>query len=203
MRTSYARRGSALITVVVIIAVIMLMILGLLQYAGAERQRAIANAHRVDRLGCAATGLQLARGYYGRNVALWNSTFLAQANRSVYNPLDPVAPAAADDGALTALETSHPELFADLDGDGKFDVYMYVRDNADELPPATDNPYQDNDQNVIVGAMCISSTLQPHRLDGTVDSDALTAEGLLEYNLTGSTYASQAGAGASGNGNMN
>jgi hypothetical protein len=107
------------------------------------------------------------------------------------------------DPAWSALASTHPELFLDLDADGRRDVYVFVRDNQDELPPATPEPTKDNDQSVIVGAVCISNTMQPRREDGTIDTDALMMESLLSFNQTGSTYQSQAGARASGTGNLN
>ena len=78
----------------------------------------------------------------------------------------------------------------------------FIRDNVDEFPPAPNDFTTDNDQNVIVGALCISSTMQPRRENNTIDQDALLAESLLGYNMQGNAYGGQA-LGGSGTGNRN
>ena len=82
-------------------------------------------------------------------------------------------------------------------------MFLYIRDNEDELPPAAPNWSRDNDQVVVVGALCVSRTLAPRREDSTIDPDALLMEGLLDYNVTGSVYRSQGAGGATGSGNLN
>jgi hypothetical protein len=77
-----------------------------------------------------------------------------------------------------------------------------VRDNFDEFLPNLNNPTRDNDLNVIVGAMCISSTLIPRREDGTLPDAPMMAEGLMSYNPAG-TYGAQGYHGGSGSGNLN
>jgi hypothetical protein len=182
------QRGSALLIVMGVLAAMALMAVGVLAYASQGRSRAVRASRKVDRYSCSESGLQLARAFYGNNYANWN-TYLADPTH--YNASSP------------ALATGPAALYVDLDSDGAPDVYLYIRDNADELPPAVDNPARDNDQAVIVGARCISPTLEPRRDDGTVDPAALVSEGLLQYNVSGATYTAQATGGASGNGNQN
>jgi hypothetical protein len=197
-----APRGAALITVMVMMAILAAVVAGLLLYVNNQRLRAVAVARGTTRMSCAETGLQLARAYFARTQTCW-STFLKYPGN--YNPVvtDYNPSGTAANPRASALQTSHPWLYADLDGDGNNDVYIYVRDNDDEMLPAAANWLRDNDQNVIVGAVCISSTLVPHRQDGTVDSELLSVEAILSYNVAGTTYSSQAGAGASGTGNAN
>lgn len=190
------QRGSALLTAAALTIVLLVVVAGVIYYATQSRLRAISVSRGVARISCTESGLQVARAYYGRNYSLWNSRFLL--NPGVYNAL-----ATARDPLLRPpLVASNPELFADLDGDGKPDVYIYVRDNADELQPVPNNQFRDNDLNVIVGAMCISETLIPRRDDGQISPQPMLAEALLSYNPNGN-YGAQGYHGASGSGNLN
>jgi len=190
------QRGSALLTAAALTIVLLVVVAGVIYYATQSRLRAITVSRGVARISCTESGLQVSRAYFGRNYSLWNSKFLP--NPGVYNAL-----ATARDPLLRPpLMASNPELFADLDGDGKPDVYIYVRDNADELQPVANNPSRDNDLNVIVGAMCISETLTPRHDNGQISKQPMLAEALLSYNPNGN-YGSQGYHGASGSGNLN
>jgi hypothetical protein len=191
MRSS-KQRGSALLTAAALTTVLLLVVAGLMYYASRSRSRAVAISRGSSRISCAESGLQLARAYYGRNYAFWNSTFLP--NPAVYN-------ATVSTARTTSFQTANPQLFADLDGDGQPDVYLYIHDNYDEFLPNVNNPNRDNDLNVIVGSACISGTLLP-RAESGYSSSAMISEGLLSYNPTGS-YGSQGYQGASGSGNLN
>ena len=143
--------------------------------------------------------MQFARAYFARNFASWN-TFLAQP--TVYNPVRLTWNAASYvdttlPSFLGTFRTTNPQLFTDLDGDGKDDVFIYIRDNADEGLPAAENWTRDNDQNVIVGAICISSTMVP--TGPRANTDQIVVEGILSYNLPDTTYGSQATGTAAGN----
>jgi hypothetical protein len=185
-----SQRGGALLTTLIMTAVILAMLGALMLYANRVRMRAVDVSRAYTRLSCSEAGLQLARSYFGRTFAQWN-TYLANPDaydpiRSSYNviPADPNSP---------GLRAAHPELFADIDGDSpggdrEPDVFIYVRDNQDERPPAPPNWARDNDQNVIVGALCISRTMTPRsdRVDGmdggVVVRDPQSAESLLSFN---------------------
>lgn len=199
-RSREDQRGSAIIVSMGIVILVLLTVLALISFSGLSRSRATAMLRSMNRLTCAQDGLELARAYYGRNFPSWNN-YLSQP--SIYNPVatawntTPAVPTSA------ALQTSNPELFADLDGDGVNDVYIYIRDNADELPPAVNNPARDNDQNVIAGALCISKTLTPHLQNGSVDPTLQYVEGLLNYNMANSVYRASAHCGGTGSGNCN
>jgi hypothetical protein len=177
---------------------------GVMAYASSERTRAISHSRAGQRQGCAESGLQLARGYFGRNYAQWN-TFLSQP--SAYDPVaSPTNPSPANPrtaAGRTAIKAVNPALFADLDGDGKDDVYLYIRDNEDEFKPLSPEWNRDNDQQVVVGALCISETLIPRRGDrNQQDPTGLAVEGLLQYNGGGEAYTAQT-AGGTGSGNLN
>jgi hypothetical protein len=192
-------------TSMVMITVILGMLAGLISYALSQRQAAINYSRGTDRLTCAQSGLLLARTYFARNFTSWN-TFLSQPN--IYNPVqmatwnNPTStpPGPADFSPTSPLRTSNPELFIDVDGDNLPDVYIYIRDNQDEYPPAADNPFRDNDQNVIVGAICISKTMVPRPAPGQT-VQPLQLESILSYNVAGPNC-TQAWCG-NGAGNMN
>lgn len=174
------QRGSALLVAMVLMGILLMMVAGLMLYSNQQRIRATSAAKTSTRLSCAEAGLQLARNYFGRNQALWD-TFLAAP--TVYNPVASGYNTAPATPTVATFQTAHPELFMDLDNDGLNDVFIFVRDNADESLPSAQNYARDNDQNVIIGSTCISSTLVPKFSDGTPDPDALVVESLLSYNL--------------------
>jgi hypothetical protein len=106
-------------------------------------------------------------------------------------------------GADGNLLNDHPELFADLDGDHQADVYLYIRDNQDELPTATDDWERDNDFTAIVGAICISHTMVPRFSNGIRDPSQLTSEGLLTVNNSNQGPYRMGYGCANGDGNLN
>ncbi|MHA7628390.1 hypothetical protein [Corallococcus sp. M7] len=201
--SSRSTRGSTLLLVVLLVTVLLGLVAGVMAYASSERSRAVTFSRTGQRQGCAESGLQLARGYFGRNYAQWN-TFLSAPG--TYDPIAsptntaPANPRTADGRA--AIKTVNPALFADLDGDGRDDVYLYIRDNEDEFKPLSPEWNRDNDQQVVVGAICISDTLIPRRSDNTQDPSALAVEGILQYNGGGHAYTAQT-AGGTGSGNLN
>ncbi len=180
------QRGSALMTAVMLISVMLVVTAGVLYFASQQRLRAIQGSRVMPRNYCVETGLQLARTYYGANYTSWNAYLSAPAQ---YDPvpsscnLTPAVPTSA------ALQVARPELFADLDGDGQLDVYIYLRDNFDEHAPAVANCGRDNDLQVVVGAVCISRTLAPLRDDGTVNPTRQTTEAMMQYSPPGAEYA--------------
>lgn len=224
-----ANRGSTLLTTMMLLAVLTVVVASVLTYATISHNRATEISRADDRQRCVQEGLQLAKSFFGRNNDKWN-TYLA--NPSQYNPIKAtwttgaLAPADPMDPTLRA---ARPELFADLDGDGAAnpDVYIYIRDNPDELPV---NWKSDNDGIVIVGAMCISSTMNPGQAAGqscAINADCADAangvvcikpsgaakgtctapllmEVMIEF-LGGEAaqYRSQANSGSKGTGNVN
>lgn len=193
------RRGSALMTAVMLISVMLVVTAGVLYYSSQERRRAIQSSRSIPRNYCVETGLQLARTYYGANYNRWNN-FLAVPTQ--YDPVASSCNLTPADPTSAALQAARPELFADLDGDGALDVYIYMRDNFDEHAPAVTNCQRDNDLQVVVGAVCISRTLAPLREDGTVSPVRQTTEGILQYSPPTENYAQRCGS-STGNCNTN
>lgn len=202
--SSRSARGATLLLVVLLVTVLLGLVAGVMAYASSERTRAVTFSRTGQRQGCAESGLQLARGYFGRNFSQWN-TFLSAP--SVYDPIpSPTNTAPANPrtpAGRAAIKASNAALFADLDGDGKDDVYLYIRDNEDEFKPLAPAWNRDNDQQVVVGALCISETLIPRRGDtNQQDPNTLAVEGILQYNGGGQAYTAQS-AGGTGSGNLN
>lgn len=199
-------RGAALLTALLMVALLAAIVGALLVYVHQQRLRTIAAARSMVRDSCAASGLQHARAYFARRQADWNGFLAKPPGEKVQHPFNPVKaswnPNPADPKS-TELQNAHPELFVDLDGDGPVDVYLYIRDNPDEGLPAPENWERDNDQIVIVGAACISKTMVPRRQDGTVDPALVVFEGLLSYNITDSSYPTGPGGVGLGTGNLN
>ncbi len=187
-RRSRRERGAALLTAIFVAAFLAMLVAGLLNYVHNQRVRGIQSSRAIKRVSCAEAGLQYARSYFAKNFASWN-TYLRDPSH--YNPIQTgtfnTTPANPMDPVLQGT-SGHPELFTDLDGDSFPDVYIYIRDNDDEALPASPNWAKDNDQTVIVGAVCISSTLAPLRQDGKVDTARLTLESILSFNLTHNQY---------------
>jgi hypothetical protein len=189
IKKSRLERGSALMTSVLLISVMLVVTAGVLFFAGQERRRAIQLSRAIPRNYCVETGMQMARTYFGANQATWN-TYLSAPTQ--YNPVASTTNTTPADPSTTALQTARPELFADLDGDGLHDVYIYIRDNQDDFTQfkeATRDDSRDNDLQVIVGAVCISSTLVPKREDGKPSPVPQTSEGILQYTPPGADYA--------------
>lgn len=201
MKNRSLARGSALLTVVALTSILLLLVIGVLAYSASSRRRTISAGRGLIEQSCAAAGLQLARAYFGQRHDLWE-TYLKTPG--TYNPIgwttdiDPIKPeeqhsqpyasptATADVKARVIKMMEDPstnELFIDIDNDEDHvrDVYIYCRDNADERPPATNDWKVDNDNAIIVGAMCINDRLRARRPDGTLDDDLQTAEALLKW----------------------
>ncbi len=202
----------------VLMMVLAMMIAMLMLYVSKQRDRATATTRVMQRATCAEAGLQYARGFFGRNTTNWDR-YLARPttyDSTHPHPFNPVysdagntfpADVLTDAGVAyvsqyTATSVSGANSFVDLDGDKYPDVYIYMRDNDDEIVPAAANWERDNDQNVIIGAMCISSTMVPRR-EGGLDQDPLMVESILSNNTTSAGYAGQSGGGNSGTGNLN
>jgi hypothetical protein len=212
MRTSRQPRGAAMITVMMLMTVLAAIVASVIAIAGAERTRIALSARSIQRQTCAEDGLQFARSFFANRQAQWDLVLLKPGGIHPYNPVasywntNPAVPTTSlGRSAIKAITTPVPgtALFVDLDGDTQDDVYIYMRDNDDEVFPANSNWGVDNDQNVIVGAMCISNTMVPRRPDGTVEGDRVTVESVLSFNALTNIISSQSGQGPSGSGNIN
>lgn len=188
------RNGFAMIAAMMLMSLLAIIAIAVLSLSAADRRRAVRATRTEVRENCAFSALTYARSYFGNKYGSWN-TYLSTPSK--YNPMNlPSTTTPAWSGTKTdlsaanilILRASNPELFLDLDNDGKADAYIFIRDNYDEFPPAAVNFQRDNDQNAIVGAICISSTMLPKRDDNTVDKDLLVMESMLAVNQQESNY---------------
>ena len=199
------RSGFAMLAALMLMSLLAIIAIAILSMSAASRRRAVRLTRTEVREGCAYSGMMFARTYFANNFGNW-STYLSAPNK--YNPINPTnlgsnlpitTPAwtvaradvstAAGITAIAVTSPARPELFVDLDGDAQADAYIFIRDNMDEVPPTPNDFQKDNDQNVIVGAICISKTMLPKREDGTVDADRLMMEAMLAYNAIDTPYA--------------
>jgi type II secretory pathway pseudopilin PulG len=203
------KHGTALMSAMMLMGVLGLIVILVLSYASANRQRAIRHSRAEDRERCAYAGLMYARAYFAANQANWD-TWLSAPQYFNPMPLPPnsgpgatappwsspqrsadISTAAAINDILTNAPAAYNTraLFIDIDGDttlsatGDADVYVYMRDDADESAPAPQNFQHDSNQTIIVGAVCISPTMQP-RLPNQAGVPTQTTDPLiLEANL--------------------
>lgn len=190
--------GFAMIAALMLMSLLALIAIAVLSLSAADRRRAVRHTRTEVRENCAYSGLTYARTFFGNNFANWN-TYLA--NPTHFNPMNlpgtttPVWGGAKADlstvSSIGIIRAAQPNLFMDLDNDGLSDVYIFIRDNPDEFAPAVPNYQRDNDQNVIVGAVCISSTMQPKRERtvtwagySDIDPDRMVVESMLSVNTT-------------------
>ena len=122
----------------------------------------------MSALYCAEAGLSLVRSQVAANYTLWNAALAAGTEPSWLSSIN-----------------------HDLDGDGVADFTITLKDNDDEIPPATNNPAVDNDLQVFVVSTCTKYPDTPKQV-----------EELVLYNGGGNCYQSQLG-GCSSNGNSN
>ena len=125
---------------------------------------------------CAEAGLVASQSAVAANQASWADALAASAAAAPNAPAEPAFFSAVDH---------------DLDGDGVADFVVYLRDNNDELPPASDNQASDNDLQVYVVSRCIKYPDTPREV----------AE-LVSASVNGAGYRSQIG-GLNNNGNDN
>jgi len=168
MTTRDPQRGSAMLVTLILTA-------ALLGGAGVLVSTQLASNRSIDvvRTGtlsayCAEAGLAAARPIVLANYALWASALGTGTEPSW----------------LSAI--SH-----DLDGDGAADFVITLKDNDDEVPPATNNLLRDNDLRIFIVSRCVKYSEVPKEI----------AE-LVQYSGGGTCYQAQQG-GCASNGNAN
>jgi hypothetical protein len=126
---------------------------------------------------CAEAGLVAARPIVAANYPLWNAALLAGSGA----------------GEPAWLYNGITQAGHDIDNpaDGVDDFTIYLRDNDDEVAPATNDPTHDSDLRVFIVSRCLKYT-------DTVQE----VEELVHFTGGGTCYQSQEG-GCGGNGNAN
>jgi hypothetical protein len=164
-----SQRGSAMLVTLILIAALL---------GGAavlvSTQLAANRSTDVLRLGmlssnCAEAGLSAARPLVLANYSQWAGT---------------LGPGLEPTWLSSAM--SH-----DLDADGAADFVITLKDNDDELAPATNDLVHDNDLRIFIASRCIKYSEVPKEI-----------EELVQVGGGGTCYQSQQG-GCAGNGNSN
>jgi hypothetical protein len=165
-----SERGAAL-TVMLIMITALIGIGGLamyLQLADTRSARYINEAR--GSLFCAEAGLSVARPYVANHAIDW--------------------PQMLDDD-----DDNDPDGYpieGDLDGDGDADFRVEIRDNDDELPPATNDSGVDIDATVFIVSTCLRYPDTPREVLE-----------MVSYGGGGFNYRNQSGQGAGGTNNAN
>jgi len=170
--TRVSERGAAVALVMVVItALLSAGAVALYLAIGDTRASGYASSSR-SALFCAEAGLVAARSVVGANYASWPLLL---------------------DGDPQNDPSWYP-ITGDIDdpADGVPDYEVTLRDNDDELPPASDDPNRDNDLRVFVVSRCTKYADTPREVLE-----------LVVYSGGGNVYRNQSGQGASNGGNVN
>jgi type II secretory pathway pseudopilin PulG len=168
-------RGFAMLVVLVILALLTAVLAGAIYYSRQDRVNASKSVHNLTVQEVTESTLQYARTFFAQNYAAWN-TYLAYFVTA---------------RTLANVTTDHPELLPPLAAGTNYDCYIYARDDADELPPATNNPSVDNNLRIFVGAVCSSKA----GVTPAVRSELIAP---LEYNPASQSCQSQFSGGTQG-----
>jgi len=158
---SRADRGAALLFAIALVALLAVLSVFVIRYTGRDR---IASAKMVAEgrgVACAEAGLQYGRKLFGSATTYlasrgWNEILSRQPDWPGRH--DPSLDAPLEDlGDLPALLTGNGEAGTDLDGDGRPDFWVSIRDDDDERPEGRDDDRtHDNNRMIIVRSECIN-----------------------------------------------
>jgi len=173
MRSASTQRGSVLLVVIGLIFIIAVTGVAMISITGADSAASGKASKQESAMACAEAGLQYGRAFFASKFLSTNSwnDYLSGARPGRYDPVylgDGPAVGPTKIGNLAAIGGPCPlELQGDsdcngaldpgmdLDGDGKPDFLVTIRDNDDERSVGVaDNRTRDNDQIVILRAEC-------------------------------------------------
>lgn len=157
-----AERGAAMIVAIFLVLIVAVVAAGVIRYAGRDRIAAARMSVKERGLACAEAGLQYGRRLFGCNYKTtgnWND-YLSGARAGRYDPsLGDTRP--TDFSALpmelrgSRGNTATLDTGTDLDGDGRPDFWVSIRDDDDERPEgAADNRNRDNNLMVYLRSEC-------------------------------------------------
>jgi hypothetical protein len=186
-------RGVAMLVAIILVLVVAAIAAGVIRYAGADRIEAAKMSVKERGLACAEAGIQYGRRLFGCNYKTtnnWND-YLSGIRPGRYDPtLATPDPYPTDYTALpmelkgSRGNTATLDPGTDLDGDGKPDFWVSIRDDDDERPEgAADNRLRDNNLMVYLRSECINPRFAVE-VGGV--KQAAVVEVLLAY-LPGST----------------
>ncbi len=172
MRKTFAssQRGAVLLLALALMLAIALIGVAVLRVAGNDRMEAARMGVKERGQMCAEAGLQYGRRFFGLRYEVthnWNDylnggvTGFGKDYR--YDPSLGDVPDIADRPMKTKGQSNGTsfDTGADLDGDGKPDFWVSIRDDDDEAPlGATDDRTRDNNETVILRSECINPQWQ-------------------------------------------
>lgn len=141
-------RGIALVVVLSMVALVALAVAFAIQVSGKDMRDNGKQIHNLTIQNVAEGAMQQARAFYSKNMLQWDS-YLAIAN-----PPD---------------RSAHPELYATVPAG--FSCYLYARDDADELPPAVNDPFHDNNHTIYIGSVCTGPGKTTAEVSGVLTFD--------------------------------
>lgn len=150
-------RGSAMLVTLILIAALLAGAGVLLSMQLASTRSADLTRTNISAVFCAEAGLAAARPIVAQNYAQWRTSLCTTSRTDPASCVEPAWLASAIDAAGTH----------DLDGDGRADFALYLRDNDDEL--GTNDPTVDNDLRVFVAARCLTYPDTPKQVDELVE----------------------------------
>jgi hypothetical protein len=142
-------RGSAMVLTMILVCALLAGAASLVSVQLTSTRSTELAASGDQALFCAESGLAAAMHVVAANYAQWSATL---ATASTTEPT-----------WLSAGIGSH-----DLDGDGRPDFAVYIKDNEDEAPPSPNDPTRDNDLRVFVVARCIAHPETPREVEALV-----------------------------------
>jgi hypothetical protein len=152
-------RGIALVIVLCMVVLVAAAVAFAIQVAGKDVRDNGKQIHNLTIQDVTEGAMQQARAFFSTTATMkqWN-TYLA-----LPYPTSPIGSAA------TTLKSTHSELFPAVPTG--FTCFMYARDDADELPPAANDPTHDNNQTIYIGALCTGPNNSTAELSGVLTFD--------------------------------
>jgi len=133
-------RGIALVVVLSMIVLIALVVAFAISVGGKDTRDGAKQIHNLTVQNVTEGAMQQARVFFSKNQTTWD-TYLS----IVYPTTTTAASIATFAAANPLMAPAVPAGFA---------CYIYARDDADELPPAPNNPRHDNNHVIYIGAVC-------------------------------------------------
>lgn len=156
------QRGSAMLVTLIVVSALLSGAAVLVSMQIGSNRSADLTRTGLRSLYCAEAGLAAARSVVANNYSQWAG--------NLGTGVEP---------AWLVSAFSH-----DLDGDGKADFVITLKDNDDELPPNPNDPTKDNDLQIFVVSTCINPKYPDNQKQ---------IEELVFFSGGGTCYHSQAG----------
>ena len=140
-----AQRGMALVIVLGVVVLISALVAFAITVANRDGGQAGKRIRDITVQNVAEGALQYARAYFSTTYAVTGKTW------DYYLALS--YPASPTNSAATTLKGTNPELFPPVPTG--YTCFVYARDDADEIPPASPDPTHDNNHLIYIGSSCV------------------------------------------------